>query len=71
MGAGRGVLQGVGCNKDAVGVLQMSWGCCRRDGSDGGCGCDPKVFWGLGAVGAGTVWGRCRHAGRGHWGCRC
>lgn len=73
MGAGRGVLQGVGCHRGVVGVLQMSWGCCRRDGGDEGCGRDPRVFWGLELVGAGTMLGvlQTRRGGGEAWGCCC
>lgn len=46
----RGPLKaGVCCSVwGAAGVLQMSWGCCRRDG-----GCDQRVFWRLGSWGLG------------------
>lgn len=39
----------------AAGVLQMSWGCCRRDGD-----CDQRMFCRLGSWGLGRC---CRHAG--------
>lgn len=64
MGAGRGVRLGGGCHR-------VLWGCCRRDGGDGRCGHDPRVFWGLGPVGAETVLGVLQTGWGGGWRCCC